>query len=127
VGALALVGALGQSMNIYTQIGLITLVGLITKHGILIVEFANQKMEQGHGAFEAAYQAACLRLRPILMTSAAMIVGSLPLLFSKDAGSEARQVLGAVLVGGLSLGTLFTLFAIPVFYHFMKKHLGKAS
>lgn len=120
VGALALVWVLGQSMNIYTQIGLITLVGLITKHGILLVEFANQQMEKGLKPVEAAYQAACLRLRPILMTSGAMIVGSLPLLLSHDAGSEARQVLGAVLLGGLSFGTLFTLLAIPVFYSVVK-------
>lgn len=125
VGALGFSWFLGQSMNIYTQIGLITLVGLITKHGILIVEFANQMMKEGKNARQAALEAAQLRLRPILMTTVAMIAGSIPLLFSQDAGSEVRRVLGAILIGGLSLGTFFTLLAIPVFYVYMKLDVEK--
>jgi multidrug efflux pump len=115
-GALLTLLLVGQSFNIYTQIGLITLIGLITKHGILLVEFANQQKAAGKSARDAAQISASLRLRPILMTTSAMVVGSVPLILSAGAGNEARRAIGYVLVGGLSLGTLFTLFVIPAAY-----------
>jgi multidrug efflux pump len=92
------------------------LIGLITKHGILIVEFANQLRDRGMGAAEAVVEAATLRLRPILMTTGAMVLGALPLALAMGAGAEARQAIGWVIVGGLLLGTLFTLFVIPTAY-----------
>ncbi len=109
----------GGSLNVYSQIGLVMLVGLITKHGILIVEFANQLRAQGVEKFDAIVEAATLRLRPILMTTAAMVLGALPLAFAHGAGSESRQAIGWVVVGGLTLGTLLTLFVIPTFYSVM--------
>lgn len=112
-GALFIMWITGQSLNIYTQVGLITLVGLITKHGILIVEFANQLRHSGIPVRQAIQQAAKLRLRPILMTTGAMIFGIIPLILSQDAGYESRRAIGIVLIGGLSFGTLFTLFILP--------------
>ncbi|MDP5370381.1 MAG: efflux RND transporter permease subunit, partial [Pseudomonadota bacterium] len=120
MGALFVLWIYGQSMNIYTQIGLITLTGLITKNGILIVEFANQQMEKGMNALEAVKKASELRLRPILMTTSAMILGTMPLVLSNSSGSESRRVIGAVLVGGLSFGTLLTLVLLPTLYAFIK-------
>ena len=104
------------SMNIYTKIGLITLVGLIAKHGIMIVEFANQLQTQGHTKAQAAFEAARLRLRPILMTTGAMVLGAMPLALASGAGSESRHQIGWVIVGGMSFGTLLTLFVVPVVY-----------
>jgi multidrug efflux pump len=104
------------SWNIYTQIGIVTLVGLISKHGILIVEFANQLQEQGKSKFDAVLDAAALRLRPILMTTGAMVLGSVPLMVAAGAGAEARNQIGLVVVGGMSVGTVFTLFVVPVVY-----------
>jgi multidrug efflux pump len=104
------------SWNIYTQIGVVTLVGLISKHGILIVEFANQLQEQGQSKFDAVLNAAALRLRPILMTTGAMVLGSVPLALASGAGAEARNQIGLVVVGGMSVGTVFTLFVVPVVY-----------
>jgi multidrug efflux pump len=104
------------SMNIYTQIGLITLVGLIAKHGIMIVEFANQLQAQGRSKAQAAFEAARLRLRPILMTTGAMVLGAMPLALAGGAGSESRHQIGWVIVGGMSFGTLLTLFVVPVVY-----------
>jgi multidrug efflux pump len=104
------------SWNIYSQIGLVTLVGLIAKHGILIVEFANQLQVAGRSKFDAVLEAAALRLRPILMTTGAMVLGSLPLAIATGAGAEARNQIGLVIVGGMSVGTLFTLFVVPVVY-----------
>ena len=104
------------SWNIYTQIGLITLVGLIAKHGIMIVEFANQLQERGLSKAEAAFEAARLRLRPILMTTGAMVLGALPLAIASGAGAEARHQIGWVIVGGMSFGTLLTLFVVPMVY-----------
>ena len=106
----------GGSLNVYTRIGLVMLVGLITKHGILIVEFANQLRRRGLPKFEAIVEACTLRLRPILMTTFATVLGALPLALSVGAGSEARQAIGWVVVGGMTLGTVLTLFIIPVFY-----------
>lgn len=104
------------TLNIYSQVGLITLIGLITKHGILIVEFSNQLREQGRNVREAVVEAAGLRLRPILMTTGAMVLGALPLALASGAGAESRQSIGIVIVGGMSFGTLLTLFVVPTVY-----------
>jgi multidrug efflux pump len=108
------------SLNIYTQVGLITLVGLITKHGILMVEFANQQRERhGLSKHDAIVEAARVRLRPILMTTAAMVLGVLPLIIASGAGAKARFSIGLVIAAGMSIGTLFTLFVLPMFYTFI--------
>jgi multidrug efflux pump len=111
-----IVAAAGGTLNVYSKIGLVMLIGLITKHGILIVEFANQLREKGKDKAEAVIEAATLRLRPILMTTAAMVLGALPLVTASGAGAEARSPIGIVIVGGLLVGTLLTLFVIPVAY-----------
>jgi multidrug efflux pump len=116
LGALAALWVTGNSLNVYSQIGLVMLIGLITKNGILIVEFANQLRGKGIGRFEAVIESSTLRLRPILMTSLATVLGALPLALAAGAGSEARQAIGWVVVGGLSVGTVFTLFVIPTAY-----------
>ena len=95
---------------------MITLVGLITKHGILIVEFTNQLREQGMDMVDALVKASAQRLRPILMTTGAMVLGALPLALAHGAGAESRQQIGWVIVGGMSLGTLLTVFVVPVMY-----------
>ncbi|PLX79747.1 MAG: multidrug transporter AcrB [Desulfuromonas sp.] len=115
-GALGALYLTGNTLNVYSQIGLVTLVGLITKHGILIVEFANQLQEQGKSKFDAVIESAALRLRPILMTTGAMVLGAVPLAFAEGAGAESRQAIGWVIVGGMSLGTILTLFVIPTVY-----------
>lgn len=125
LGALLFIYLFGQSLNIYTQVGLITLIGLISKHGILIVEFANQLKQQGTELTEAIQTAAVLRLRPILMTTGAMVFGAIPLILSHDAGSEARRAIGTVLIGGLCWGTLFTLLVLPAIYYLIKSWQGK--
>jgi multidrug efflux pump len=117
----------GGSWNIYSQIGLVTLVGLIAKHGILIVEFSNQLQEQGKAKFEAVVEAAALRLRPILMTTGAMVLGSLPLAIASGAGAEARNQIGWVIVGGMGIGTFFTLFVVPVMYLLIGRNHQKAA
>lgn len=109
----------GGTLNIYTQIGLVTLVGLISKHGILIVEFANQLQSQGKDKFTAIIESACIRLRPVLMTTCAMVLGALPLALSKGAGAISRSQLGWVIVGGMAFGTLFTLFVVPAVYLYL--------
>ena len=116
VGALAALQLSGGTLNVYSQIGLITLVGLITKHGILIVEFSNQLRQAGRPVFEAVVEASALRLRPIMMTTGAMVLGALPLALASGAGAESRQQIGWVIVGGMSLGTLLTLFVVPTIY-----------
>ncbi len=116
VGALLALRLSGGTLNVYSQIGLITLVGLITKHGILIVEFGNQLRQQGRDTLAAVTEAAALRLRPILMTTGAMVLGAVPLAFATGAGAESRQQIGWVIVGGVSLGTLLTLFVVPTVY-----------
>ena len=116
VGALGALQLTGGTLNVYSQIGLITLVGLITKHGILIVEFANQLRQQGRSTMEAVIEASSLRLRPILMTTGAMVLGALPLALATGAGAESRQQIGWVIVGGMSLGTLLTIFVVPTVY-----------
>jgi multidrug efflux pump len=109
------------TLNIYTQVGLITLVGLITKHGILMVEFANQQREHGLSKHAAIVEAARVRLRPILMTTAAMVLGVAPLLIATGAGAKARFSIGLVIAAGMSIGTLFTLFVLPMFYTFIAR------
>jgi multidrug efflux pump len=109
----------GSTLNIYSQVGLVTLIGLITKHGILIVEFANQRCAAGASKLEAAVESAVLRLRPILMTTGAMVFGAVPLATAVGAGAESRQDIGLVIVGGILVGTLFTLFVIPVVYTYL--------
>ena len=116
VGAQLALKFTGGTLNVFSQIGLITLVGLITKHGILIVEFANQLQEQGVAKLAAVQQSAALRLRPILMTTGAMVLGSIPLALATGAGAESRQQIGWVIVGGMSLGTLLTIFVVPTVY-----------
>jgi multidrug efflux pump len=119
---LAIAGALVFSfldfttINIYSQVGLITLVGLIAKNGILIVQFANTLQERGLEKMAALREAASTRLRPVLMTSAATVFGHLPLVFVTGPGAKARNSIGIVLVTGMVIGTLFTLFVVPVFY-----------
>ena len=115
-GAMLALWLSGGTLSIYSQIGLITLVGLITKHGILIVEFTNQLRNQGKSVADAVSEAAVMRLRPILMTTGAMVLGVVPLALATGAGAESRRQIGWVLVGGLSLGTLMTLFVVPVVY-----------
>lgn len=115
----------GGSLSIYSQIGLITLVGLVTKHGILIVEFANQLQDQGRAVQDAIIEAATLRLRPILMTTGATVLGAIPLAVAFGAGAESRQQLGWVIVGGMTFGTLLTLFVIPTVYSYLGKRLFK--
>ncbi len=123
VGALAALQLSGGTLNVFSQIGLITLVGLITKHGILIVEFANQLREQGVSTWDAIQKSAAQRLRPILMTTGAMVLGALPLALATGAGAESRQQIGWVIVGGMSLGTLLTIFVVPTMYTlFARKH-----
>ena len=116
IGALLALKWSGGSLNVYSQIGLITLVGLITKHGILIVEFTNQLREQGLEMVDALVKASAQRLRPILMTTGAMVLGSLPLALATGAGAETRTQIGWVIVGGMSLGTLLTIFVVPTMY-----------
>ncbi|HET9208045.1 MAG TPA: efflux RND transporter permease subunit, partial [Burkholderiaceae bacterium] len=116
VGALAALKLAGGTLNVYSQIGLITLIGLITKHGILIVEFSNQLRQQGRSIREAVVEAAGLRLRPILMTTGAMVLGALPLALAHGAGAESRQQIGWVIVGGMTVGTLLTIFVVPTVY-----------
>jgi multidrug efflux pump len=99
-------------------------VGLITKHGILIVDFANRLVAEGKTQMEAIQEAAQKRLRPIMMTTFAMILGSLPLALASGAGCEIRVPLGVVIVGGMTIGTLFTIFLVPVFYTYISK-LGR--
>jgi multidrug efflux pump len=116
VGALGALQLAGGTINVFSQIGLITLVGLITKHGILIVEFSNQLRQQGRDVMSAVTEAASLRLRPILMTTGAMVLGAVPLALATGAGAESRQQIGWVIVGGMSVGTLLTIFVVPTIY-----------
>jgi multidrug efflux pump len=115
------------TLNIYSQVGLVTLVGLIAKNGILIVEFANRRQLEGLGKLEAVREAARVRLRPILMTSLATVAGHFPLVLVTGAGAAARNSIGLVLVGGMAIGTLFTLFIIPCLYVLMARNTAKES
>jgi len=121
IGALLALKWSGGSLNVYSQIGLITLVGLITKHGILIVEFTNQLREQGLTMVDALVKASAQRLRPILMTTGAMVLGAVPLALATGAGAESRIQIGWVIVGGMSLGTLLTIFVVPTMYSLLAR------
>ncbi len=116
IGALMALKWSGGSLNVYSQIGLITLVGLITKHGILIVEFTNQLRAGGMDMVDALIKASSQRLRPILMTTGAMVLGAVPLALATGAGAESRVQIGWVIVGGMSFGTLLTIFVVPTMY-----------
>jgi len=118
-GALMALYFSGGTLNVYSQIGLVTLIGLISKHGILIVEFANQQQAQGRDRISAVVEAASLRLRPVLMTTGAMVLGAVPLAIASGAGAESRHQIGWVIVGGMSLGTLLTLFVLPTVYSYL--------
>jgi HAE1 family hydrophobic/amphiphilic exporter-1/multidrug efflux pump len=124
---LALAGALlslwlfGQTINIFSQIGMIMLIGLVTKNGILIVEFANQKREQGIPKLEALLDASKQRLRPILMTSLATMLGALPIALSLGAAAQSRMPLGIVIVGGLLFSLILTLYVIPAVYMYLSR------
>jgi multidrug efflux pump len=129
---LAIAGALTfsflgkTSLNIYSQVGLITLVGLVSKNGILIVEFSNHLQEQGRDKLHAVIEAAGTRLRPILMTTAATVVGHLPLVFAKGPGAGARNSIGIMLVSGMIIGTAFTLFVVPSIYMLVaRRHVAE--
>jgi multidrug efflux pump len=115
------------TLNIYSQVGLVTLVGLVSKNGILIVEFANQLQRRGHSKREAVHTAALTRLRPILMTSGATVAGHFPLVLVSGAGAAARNSIGLVLVGGMAIGTVFTLFVIPSIYMLIAREHGRES
>ncbi len=109
----------GVSLNIYTEVGLVTLIGLISKHGILIVQFANDLQHEGKSKREAVEMAAGIRLRPILMTTAAMVLGVIPLITATGAGAVSRFNIGVVIASGIAIGTLFTLFVVPAMYMFL--------
>ena len=115
----------GATMNIYTIVGIVTLAGLISKHGILIVDVANRLQREGHSKRDAVETAATIRLRPILMTTAAMALGVVPLLLSTGAGAVARFAMGLVIFAGISIGTLFTLFVVPTFYVLIAKDFSR--
>ncbi|QQR69419.1 MAG: efflux RND transporter permease subunit [Alphaproteobacteria bacterium] len=124
VGALFVLWLVGGTMNVYSQIGLVTLIGLIAKHGILIVEFANQRrLTLGESAHDAVREAAAIRLRPILMTTAATILGAMPLALASGAGAEGRQQIGWTVVGGMGFGTMLTLFVVPVAYTWLSRRM----
>ena len=118
-GALIFINLGFTTLNVYTQVGLVTLMGLISKHGILIVEFANELQEAGRSKLDAIVEASSVRLRPILMTTAAMVLGVVPLVIASGAGAAGRQSMGLVIFTGLSIGTLFTLFVVPAMYLFI--------
>ncbi len=115
----------GMTLNIYTQVGLITLIGVISKHGILIVEFANKLQEQGMAKREAIEEAASIRLRPVLMTTAALVIAMLPLLLSSGPGTAARSSMGLVIASGMTIGTLFTLYVLPAMYLYIGRDYAK--
>jgi multidrug efflux pump subunit AcrB len=121
-GAFIALYIFGQTINIFSQIGMIMLIGLVTKNGILIVEFANQKREEGLSRMEAVLEASKMRLRPILMTSLAMALGTLPIALSIGAASTSRQPLGIVVVGGILFSLVLTLFVIPAMYTFLSRN-----
>ncbi len=116
-------GVGGASLNIYTEVGLVTLIGLISKHGILIVQFANDLQKEGYDKRKAVEMAAGIRLRPILMTTASMVLGVLPLITASGAGAVSRFNIGLVIASGISIGTLFTLFVVPAMYMFLAEKI----
>jgi multidrug efflux pump len=122
-GGLAAIVATAMTLNIYTQIGLVMLIGLIAKNAILIVEFANQMRDEGSTLEAAIREAAATRLRPILMTSIATVFGAVPLAVASGAGAESRMAIGLVIVGGVSVGSLLSLFGTPLLYSLLARRL----
>ncbi len=116
-GALVSVWLRGMENDVYFQVGLLTLIGLSTKNAILIVEFAQLKHDEGLSPFEAAIEAAKLRLRPILMTSLSFILGAMPLVLASGAGAKARHSIGTGIIGGMVAATTLALFFVPLFYY----------
>jgi HAE1 family hydrophobic/amphiphilic exporter-1 len=127
LGALLFLGARGFDLNIYAQVGLLMLIGLASKNAILIVDLANQRMEEGLSAIEAAREASLTRLRPILMTAISSLFGFLPLVLASGAGAKSQSALGTVVFGGLLVATVLSLFVVPVFYVVMKLIVGRMS
>jgi len=127
LGALLFINLGLATINIYTQVGLVTLMGLISKHGILIVQFANQLQIAGRSKLDAIIEASAVRLRPILMTTAAMVLGVLPLVMASGAGAAGRYSMGLVIFTGLSIGTLFTLFVVPAVYMLLATDRSKVA
>jgi len=126
-GAILALRVSGNSLNIYSQIGMIMLLGLMAKNGILIVEFANQLRDQGYSVAEAAYQGAIIRFRPVLMTGVSTIFGAVPLVLATGAGAESRITIGVVILGGLLFATVLTLFIIPVLYAWLAPYAKSAD
>jgi multidrug efflux pump len=120
-GALLSLWLTGNSLNIYSQVGIILLIGLMAKNGILIVEFANQLRDEGRTIREAVLEASAIRLRPIVMTVVATILGAVPLAIATGAGAESRAAIGIVVIGGLALASLLTLFVTPVLYDLLAR------
>ena len=123
-GALIFMAAGGETMNIFSQIGIIMLIGLVAKNGILIVEFANQKQKAGVDKMMAIRDASVLRLRPILMTSASTILGLLPLMFASGEGCNGRIAMGTAVVGGMLISTMLTMYIVPTIYSFVSTNLA---
>ena len=123
-GAMIFVSLGLTTLNIYTQVGLVTLIGVISKHGILIVEFANKMQLEGMGKRRAIEHAAAVRLRPVLMTTAALVLAMVPLLIAAGPGGGARFAIGLVVAAGMTIGTLFTLFVVPAMYMLLGRDEG---
>ena len=124
-GALIFLSLGFATINIYTEVGLVTLIGLVSKHGILITKFANDLQKEGMDKRSAIEQASAIRLRPILMTTAAMVFGVVPLLIATGAGAVSRFDIGLVIAAGLGIGTFLTIFIVPTVYMFIGKDLNK--
>jgi multidrug efflux pump len=124
LGALLGLALFGSTLNLYSQIGIVMLIGLAAKNGILIVEFANQLRDHGRDVDSAIREAAAVRLRPIVMTSIATVVGALPLVFAHGAGSASRQTIGTVVVFGVLLSTFLSLFVVPTIYRALARFTG---
>jgi multidrug efflux pump len=121
-GALLSLWITGNSLNVYSQIGIILLVGLMAKNGILIVEFANQLRDEGRSIRDAVLEASAIRLRPVVMTVVATVLGAVPLVIATGAGAESRAAIGIVIVGGLGIASLLTLFVTPVLYDLLARY-----
>ena len=126
-GAAIAIWLSNDSLNIYSQIGMIMLVGLMAKNGILIVEFANQLRDQGRSVAEAIREGAAVRFRPVLMTGISTVFGALPLVLATGAGAESRFAIGVVILGGLTFATVLTLFVIPVLYNWLARYTSSAD